>query len=107
MGTMNASDWFGIIIRYFGIYGLFQGAQNALYFCDVRFGFSEMRDVLGRDDPAATPNSYLLYAAGYSLLGVCFVRYADDIVRWSFKLPSKIQSLDEQPPESNPPEASA
>ena len=96
MGNMTPRDWFGLVVRSLGIWSVYQGAQNLLYFTDVRLGLSTMRDVLGRTTDSS-PVSYLYYAVGYSLLGAWFLVWTDDIVRFSYRKQTIMQSGEASP----------
>ena len=82
---MKPHDWFGLALRLFGIWLLWQSFQSLLFFLDVRLGFSPSRDSPFSSTPATNANGYLLYVAGYGVLGWYLTFAAELFVRRSYR----------------------
>jgi hypothetical protein len=69
---MKPQDWFGLGVRFLGLWCALQTVQNVMYFLDVRLGFSPMRGSSASFQDNS-PVAYLMYAAGYAVLGAYFL----------------------------------
>jgi hypothetical protein len=80
---MKPQDWFGLGVRFAGVWCAIQAAINVAYFLDVRLGFSELRES-AYGGVRGSPIGYLLYAAVYAVLAAYFVLGAGHLTRLSF-----------------------
>ena len=90
--NMTAEDWFGVGVRIVGLFPLFLGIQQFLYFIDFRLGMSsnEWQGYSTEYDPI----SYLIYALGYFMFSLGMLRGTPIIV--AFAYPSRSVETDEE-----------
>ena len=81
---MKPRDWFGLGVRFTGLWCLMQSVGYLLFFLDVRLGFSAIRDVTQAVYGKDSPQGYLLYAAVYAALAYYFLLCTEHLTRWTF-----------------------
>jgi hypothetical protein len=97
---MNAQDWFGLGVRFAGIWCGIQAVVYVVTFLDVRLGFSELRGA-GVGFGGNSPVGYLLYAAGYLGLALCFLLQADLLTQLTFRRRAPEQQQHLEPDENS------
>jgi hypothetical protein len=81
--VMSPRDWFGFGVRFAGLWCACKSAFDFMGYLDVRLGFSKMR-VSPLDGYESSPDSYLVYAAGYGALALYFLRATEHLTRLTF-----------------------
>jgi hypothetical protein len=94
---MKPRDWFGLGVRFTGLWCLMQSATNLLYFLDVRLGFSSPGDAAQSVYGKTSPQGYVLYAAGYSAIAFYFLLCTEHLTRWTFNEPPVPTPLEIEP----------
>lgn len=92
---MTPRDWFGLGVRFAGIWCALQSASSLMRFLDVRLGFSMMREFSFNPYEYNAPNGHWLYVLGYGVLALYFLLGADHLTRLSFGAPEPPPVLEE------------
>lgn len=80
---MKPQDWFGLGVRFAGVWCVIQAVLNVLYFLDVRLGFAPMRGAAFLSDDRS-PVGFLMYAAAYAVLGAYFLLGTGHLIALTF-----------------------
>jgi hypothetical protein len=100
---MKPQDWFGLGVRFAGLWCVVQSAMNLMYFLDIWLGLSRLREpsYLTSDKPAG----YLLYAVGYAALGLYFLFRTEHLTKRTFHTAEPSEPRTETTQDQSPPPA--
>ncbi|MEM1227354.1 MAG: hypothetical protein AAGJ40_16765 [Planctomycetota bacterium] len=76
---MNPQSWFGVAVRCFGLFFIYEAFTHLLYFLDWRLGLSE--PVVMNDPTVST--GYLIYVVGYGVMGIFFLRSSHWLIQFA------------------------
>jgi len=84
---MKSQDWFGLGVRFVGLWCVLQSIQHALLFLDLRLGFSQMRGASYTTSEYSNPIGHVMYVAGYGAMAVYFLLGADHLTGMTYGRP--------------------
>jgi hypothetical protein len=84
---MKPEDWFGLGIRFTGVWCLLQSATYLMAFLDLCLGFSSIRDTPLYPSQLNSSSSYMIYMLGYAALALLFQFGASHFTKWTFRSP--------------------
>lgn len=82
---MTPKDWFGLALRFAGIWCGLQSAAHVMSFIDARMRLGSERQITAYGEQSTIPQAYLLYAIGYAVLALLLVLRTDFFIRLSFR----------------------
>lgn len=94
---MKPQDWFGLGVRFTGVWCAIQTILNVMYFLDVRLGFSQLRSSSSSLQDFGSPVGYLIYAAGYAVLATYFLLGTGHLTALTFGKPPSDQEQEDEP----------
>lgn len=87
---MSSREWFGLVIRVFGLWHFSRGLESLTAFLDLRFVRASDFGQVGN------PNSSLLYAVAYFVASFVLLRFTRGLMDWLDPIqPKRLDDLDD------------
>lgn len=99
---MTPKDWFGLGLRFVGLWCGLQCAQNVMGFLEIKLKLGASRVTSLYGEQVINPENYLPYIIGYLVLAVLLVTRAEFFVRVSFQSSQPTEPIDAESNQNHP-----